>query len=53
MLVQLRFVTSESAFDYFRATRAYLAGRAAILKPGVLRASICTSSPRQSRRRRG
>jgi hypothetical protein len=23
-LMQLRFVTSESAFDYFRATRAYL-----------------------------
>jgi hypothetical protein len=22
--MQLRFVTSESAFDYFRATRAYL-----------------------------
>jgi hypothetical protein len=23
-LMQLRFVASESAFDYFRATRAYL-----------------------------
>jgi len=26
-LLQLRFVTSESAFDYFRATRAYLEAR--------------------------
>jgi hypothetical protein len=25
-LMQLRFATSESAFDYFRTTRAYQAG---------------------------
>jgi hypothetical protein len=33
--MQLRFVTSESAFDYFRTTRAYLEQRRSVSRPMV------------------
>jgi hypothetical protein len=52
--MQLRFVTSESAFDYFRTTRAYLEQHGKPVgfysdKHGIFRVNAKDARPRQQR----